>query len=134
MGVLDWEIAHLGDVEEDFGWLCINSWRFGKPEKEVGGFGDVGELLAGYTEAGGPIIDDAALRWWQIFGSVFGCSSGSAAARFFNSLILAREVAPDLLLRSNYTNYVGCRSELHQNHVNNLRGWDHGDDGHLPPR
>ena len=49
-------------------------------------------------------------------------------------IILAREVAPNLFLRSNYLNYVGYRSELHQNHVTNLRGWDHGDDGHLPSR
>ncbi len=38
--VLDWELAHLGDCIEDLGWLCVKSWRFGVPDKLVGGFGD----------------------------------------------------------------------------------------------
>lgn len=28
--VLDWELAHLGDPMEDLGWVCVNSWRFGR--------------------------------------------------------------------------------------------------------
>jgi aminoglycoside phosphotransferase (APT) family kinase protein len=28
-GVLDWELAHLGDPMEDLGWICVRSWRFG---------------------------------------------------------------------------------------------------------
>ncbi|HZM53915.1 MAG TPA: phosphotransferase family protein, partial [Acidimicrobiales bacterium] len=30
-GVLDWELAHLGDPAEDIGWLCARAWRFGGP-------------------------------------------------------------------------------------------------------
>lgn len=30
VGVLDWEIAHIGDPMRDLGWLCTNSWRFGR--------------------------------------------------------------------------------------------------------
>jgi aminoglycoside phosphotransferase (APT) family kinase protein len=68
--VLDWELAHLGDPAEDLGWLCVNSWRFGRPDKMVGGFGDSDDLLAGYDAAGGAPIDRAALRWWQVFGTL----------------------------------------------------------------
>ena len=33
--VLDWELGHIGDPAEDMGWICTNSWRFGRPEKPV---------------------------------------------------------------------------------------------------
>ena len=35
--VLDWELSHLGDPAEDLGWLCVNSWRFGRSDRPVGG-------------------------------------------------------------------------------------------------
>ncbi|MCR5879953.1 phosphotransferase family protein [Phenylobacterium sp. J367] len=68
--VLDWELAHIGDPAEDMGWICTNSWRFGRPEKPVGGFGDYADLLAGYEAAGGRPIDLARLRFWQMLGSL----------------------------------------------------------------
>jgi aminoglycoside phosphotransferase (APT) family kinase protein len=67
--VLDWELAHAGDAAEDLAWLCAPAWRFGGT-KEVGGFGDVGELLAAYTAAGGEEIDAERLRWWMVFATV----------------------------------------------------------------
>lgn len=68
--VLDWELAHLGDPAEDLGWLCVNSWRFGHPEKPVGGFGDSDELLAGYRSVGGEPMTLKRLRYWQAVGSL----------------------------------------------------------------
>ena len=54
---LDWELTHIGDPLEDIGWICTNSWRFGVPDKVVGGFGDLADLIAGYEAAGGGKID-----------------------------------------------------------------------------
>jgi aminoglycoside phosphotransferase (APT) family kinase protein len=68
--VLDWELAHAGDPLEDLGWLCVQSWRFGRPEKPVGGFGDLDDLLAGYEQAGGARVERKALAWWQTFGTL----------------------------------------------------------------
>jgi aminoglycoside phosphotransferase (APT) family kinase protein len=68
--VLDWELAHLGDPAEDMGWICTNSWRFGRPDKPVGGFGDYADLLAGYQEAGGQPIPLSRVRFWQMLGSL----------------------------------------------------------------
>ncbi|CAN5837816.1 phosphotransferase family protein [soil metagenome] len=68
--VLDWELSHLGDPAEDLGWLCVNSWRFGRSDKPVGGFGDYADLLAGYGEAGGVAIDLSRVRYWQALGSL----------------------------------------------------------------
>lgn len=67
--VLDWELAHLGDPLEDLGWLCVKSWRFGAAPR-VGGFGEVGDLVAGYEGAGGAPVDRDALRWWETLGTL----------------------------------------------------------------
>lgn len=68
--VLDWELSHIGDPAEDLGWLCVNSWRFGRPEKPVGGFGDYTDLLAGYEAAGGAPVSLSRVRAWQALGSL----------------------------------------------------------------
>jgi len=68
--VLDWELAHLGDPAEDLGWLCTNSWRFGRPDRPVGGFGEYEDLLAGYEAAGGAPIALERVRFWQTLGSL----------------------------------------------------------------
>jgi aminoglycoside phosphotransferase (APT) family kinase protein len=69
-GVLDWELAHLGDPLEDLGWLCVNSWRFGNIDLPVGGFGLREDLFAGYEDAGGETVDAERVRFWQVFGSL----------------------------------------------------------------
>jgi aminoglycoside phosphotransferase (APT) family kinase protein len=68
--VLDWELAHIGDPAEDMGWICTNSWRFGRPDRPVGGFGDYADLLAGYEAAGGRPIELSRVRFWQMLGSM----------------------------------------------------------------
>ncbi|HEY2752137.1 phosphotransferase family protein [Phenylobacterium sp.] len=68
--VLDWELSHIGDPAEDMGWICTNSWRFGRPDRPVGGFGDYADLLAGYAAAGGRPIELARVRFWQMLGSL----------------------------------------------------------------
>lgn len=68
--VLDWELAHVGDPAEDFGWICTNSWRFGQPRHRVGGFGDLDDLLAGYEAAGGAPITKERVDFWQMLGSL----------------------------------------------------------------
>jgi aminoglycoside phosphotransferase (APT) family kinase protein len=65
--VLDWELAHIGDPLEDFGWLCAKAWRFGSP-LPVGGFGTYDDLIATYESATGDTVDRVALHWWEMFG------------------------------------------------------------------
>jgi aminoglycoside phosphotransferase (APT) family kinase protein len=67
--VLDWEMAHLGDPMEDLGWICVNSWRFGRRELPVGGFGLREDLFAGYVEAGGR-VDNQRVRFWEVLGTL----------------------------------------------------------------
>ncbi|HEX3701639.1 MAG TPA: phosphotransferase family protein [Phenylobacterium sp.] len=68
--VLDWELSHIGDPAEDLSWICVNSWRFGRPDRPVGGFGDYADLLAGYEAGGGAPVSLARVRFWQALGSL----------------------------------------------------------------
>lgn len=68
--VLDWECCHLGDPLEDHGWLCTRSWRFGRVEAPVGGFGDRETLCRSYEAAGGLSCSPEQIRYWEIFGLV----------------------------------------------------------------
>lgn len=73
VGVLDWELAHLGDPAEDMGWICTRSWRFGGG-KPVGGFGDYADLLGAYEAAGGGPIPLERVLYWEMLGSLkWGC-------------------------------------------------------------
>jgi aminoglycoside phosphotransferase (APT) family kinase protein len=67
--VLDWELAHVGDPAEDLGWMCVRSWRFGSP-LPVAGVATREALLTAYLEAGGARVDEATLRWWEVYGTL----------------------------------------------------------------
>lgn len=68
-GVLDWELAHLGDPVEDLGWFCVRAWRFGSP-LPAGGMGTREALLDAYARAGGGDVDPEELRWWEVLGTL----------------------------------------------------------------
>ena len=73
--VLDWELAHLGDPLEDFGWLCVRAWRFGG-DGPVVGFGRRRASYAAYEAAGGRPVEPEVARWG---GEVFGTTSSGAS-------------------------------------------------------
>lgn len=68
-GVLDWEMAHIGDPLEDLAWSLDPLWAY--PEKTLAGhLLPRAEALAIWESAYGAEADRQALRWWQIFASV----------------------------------------------------------------
>jgi len=74
--VLDWEVAHIGNPLRDLGWICTNSWRFGRYDLPVGGFGQREDLLAGYKAVTGTEVKPEELTYWEVFGSFWwaiGC-------------------------------------------------------------
>jgi aminoglycoside phosphotransferase (APT) family kinase protein len=83
VAVLDWELAHIGDPMRDLGWLVTRSWRFGVAEKEVGGFGDLDDLISGYESVGGGTVDRAAVRFWELFGSFWWAVSTLSMGQSF---------------------------------------------------
>lgn len=75
-GVLDWEVCHLGDPMRDLGWICTNSWRFGRRDLPVGGFGHYDDLFAGYESVTGVEVNRDHVKYWEVFGSFWwaiGC-------------------------------------------------------------
>ena len=66
-GVLDWELAHLGDPHEDLAYGCMTVWRFARPDRPAFGLGSVAALIAAYEGHGGAPVDPARLRFWLIY-------------------------------------------------------------------
>jgi len=73
-GVLDWEMVHLGDPIEDLAWTCLKNWQYGTPlasgESLIGGIARRDEAFATYAAASGIAVDEASLRWWELFSHV----------------------------------------------------------------
>ena len=67
--IIDWELAHIGNPLQDLGWVCGNSWRFGKNNKVVGGFGELEDLLEGYNSVSKLKVNKEMVRCWQVFGT-----------------------------------------------------------------
>jgi aminoglycoside phosphotransferase (APT) family kinase protein len=75
-GVLDWEFAHLDDPARDLSFALVRAWRFGVPERRLGGIGDVEPYLERYNELTGFGVRLEELDYWELAGNVawaIGC-------------------------------------------------------------
>jgi len=108
-GVLDWELAHLGDGHEDLAYGCMTVWRFGRLDRQGLGLTDVPGLARAYEAAGGERFDTARFRFWLVYRTVWwalGCLEmgkawRSGADRSLERVVVARrapEQELDLLL------------------------------------
>ena len=68
--ILDWELLHLGDIHEDLAWICVNSWRFGKINLPVGGFGKRIDFYNAYEKVSGKVLNKNSLKFWEVMGSL----------------------------------------------------------------
>jgi aminoglycoside phosphotransferase (APT) family kinase protein len=68
-GVLDWELARIGDPLEDLGWLAVRAWRFGRDDLAIGGLCSRERFWELYERESGSRVDSAAARYWEIFGN-----------------------------------------------------------------
>jgi len=76
VGVLDWEFAHLDDPVRDLAFALVRAWRFGVPEKRLGGVGPVEPYLERYNELTGFDVQPFELDYWELAGNVgwaIGC-------------------------------------------------------------
>jgi len=80
-GVLDWEMAHLGDPLEDLAWGFNPVWQFGRGL--AGGLVPRDEAVAIWRRASGLEVDPAALHWWILFNCVKGQGIWVGSARAF---------------------------------------------------
>jgi aminoglycoside phosphotransferase (APT) family kinase protein len=75
-GVLDWEFAHVDDPVRDLAFALVRAWRFGVPEKRLGGIGEVEPYLERYNELTGFAVEGDELDYWEVAGNVgwaIGC-------------------------------------------------------------
>jgi len=68
-GVLDWELAHIGDPLEDIGWLSVRAWRYGAEGRAVGGLCSREHFWELYERESGRAVDPASARYWEVFGN-----------------------------------------------------------------
>lgn len=107
-GVLDWELAHLGDFHEDLAYGCMAVWRFGSPRPGFG-LGSLDELFEAYEANGGRPVEPARFRFWLVYRTVWwalGCLGmgqtwRSRADRSLERVVVGRRASEqelDLLL------------------------------------
>lgn len=93
-GIVDWEFAHWGDRHEDVSWLCMKDWRFGKQNKEVGGFTDRETFYAAYEKHSGVKLDPRKVLYWEIMGNArWACGSAAQAERHLSGMDKGIELA-----------------------------------------
>jgi aminoglycoside phosphotransferase (APT) family kinase protein len=76
VGVLDWEFAHVDEPVRDLAFALVRAWRFGVPDKRLGGIGDVEPYLERYNELTGFDVRRDELDYWELAGNVgwaIGC-------------------------------------------------------------
>ena len=79
-GILDWEMAHLGDPLEDLGWGLNRIWCMARDDRR-GGLLPRDEAVAIWERASGLVADPAALHWWELFNCVKGQGIWVSSAR-----------------------------------------------------
>ena len=70
VGVLDWEFVHLDDPVRDLAFSMVRAWRFGVPEKRLGGIGSVEPFVERYNELTGFEVRPEELDYWEVAGNV----------------------------------------------------------------
>lgn len=80
LGVLDWELAHVGDPLEDLAWGLNRVWCFQRDER-VGGLVPREQALAAWEATSGLRAEPVALHWWELFSCVKGQAIWLGAAR-----------------------------------------------------
>jgi aminoglycoside phosphotransferase (APT) family kinase protein len=83
-GILDWEMAHLGDPLEDLAWGINPVWRWAKDER-AGGLAPREEAIRIWERSSGLRAESRALRWWEVFSSVKGQAIWISGAREFTA-------------------------------------------------
>jgi aminoglycoside phosphotransferase (APT) family kinase protein len=70
MAVADWEFAHLGDPDEELGYLCMRDWRFGVGHLRMGGIAEREPFLQAYERHSGREVNRTAVDFWEFLGNV----------------------------------------------------------------
>jgi len=83
-GILDWEMAHLGNPLEDLAWALSPIWSWtdhSRPAYLI----DRSEAINIWSNTSGLTIDEKELEWWELFSCVKGLAIWISAGHEFNS-------------------------------------------------
>jgi aminoglycoside phosphotransferase (APT) family kinase protein len=83
-GILDWEMAHLGDPLEDLAWSLNPVWCWSN-DGRVGGLTQRETAIGIWETASGLRAYPEALLWWEVFSSVKGQAIWISSAREFST-------------------------------------------------
>ncbi|MEO1968761.1 MAG: phosphotransferase [Sphingomonadaceae bacterium] len=108
-GVLDWELAHLGDPHEDLAYACMTVWRFARIDRTAMGLGTLQAFFAAYEAAGGMRIERSRFNFWLVYRTCWwalgclrmGATWRSGADRTLERAIISRRTSEqelDLLM------------------------------------
>jgi aminoglycoside phosphotransferase (APT) family kinase protein len=64
-GILDWEMAHLGDPHEDIAWACLPMFNGGS--RDLFGMLPRSDVFARYTAANGIPVCPESVRFYEVF-------------------------------------------------------------------
>jgi len=83
VGVLDWEMAHIGDPLEDLAWATDPLWS-GNDAARAAGLLEWPEAIAAWEAASGCRFDPDAFEWWSLFASLKGLAIWISSARAYH--------------------------------------------------
>ena len=108
-GVLDWELAHLGDPHEDLAYACMTVWRFAWIDRPAMGLGTLEAFFDAYEMSGGAPVERARFDFWLVYRTCWwalgclrmGATWRSGADRTLERAIISRRTSEqelDLLM------------------------------------
>ena len=83
-GILDWEMAHIGEPLEDLAWALSPIWSWQDKEKPAYLIARQ-EALSIWEKASGLTIDENDLKWWELFACVKGMAIWISAGNEFKT-------------------------------------------------
>lgn len=78
-GVIDWEMAHLGDPHEDLGWACLPMFNSGS--RDLAGLMPRDEAFALYEAVSGYPVSRESVKFYEVFSLYKSVAINLGAAR-----------------------------------------------------
>ena len=83
-GILDWEMAHLGDPLEDLAWALSPIWSWQDRDRPAYLLTRE-KALTIWKESSGIDIEEKNLEWWELFAAIKGMAIWISAGNEFKS-------------------------------------------------
>ena len=83
-GILDWEMAHLGDPLEDLGWALSPIWSWQDRDRPAYLI-PRDEALEVWENSSNCKVDKKDLEWWELFAAIKGMAIWISAGNEFKS-------------------------------------------------